>query len=190
MSFALKVPVIISLWLCLAVSASAQILVLGSGPAEQCYQSAKHGDQGSQSAIRNCEYALDNYDISQKDTAATHVNVGVLYMRRQDNKNAQKHYEEALRIRPAMAEIYINYGASLIQVGNFEEALTALNKSIELETIKMPEALYNRSIAYDRLGNFKEAYKDLKQALVVRPDWPLALKALDNYVVTRAPKSN
>lgn len=190
MSLTLKLTIITSFWLSLAASATAQILVLGSGPAEQCYKSAKLGDKGSQSAIRTCEEALAKHDISLKDTAATHVNVGVLYMRRKDNKNAQYHFEKALKIRPAMAEIYINYGASLIQIGNFDKALTALNKSIELETTKLPEALYNRSIVYNRLGKFKEAYKDLKQALAVRPGWPIAITALENYVVTTAPKSN
>ena len=89
-----------------------------------------------------------------------------------------------------MAEIYINYGASLIHIGDYNGAVTAINKAIDLETVKMPEALYNRAIAYDRLENYKGAYKDLKQALVLKPEWPAALKVLENYTVTRAPKSN
>jgi hypothetical protein len=51
----------------------------------------------------------------------------------------------------------------------------------------MPEALYNRAIAYDRLDEFSLAYKDLKEALVLRPDWDVALKAINNYEVVPKP---
>jgi len=53
----------------------------------------------------------------------------------------------------------------------------------------MPEALYNRAIAYDRLQNYKGAYKDLKQALVLRPDWEPAMNLLSGYQVTTRAKS-
>jgi len=54
----------------------------------------------------------------------------------------------------------------------------------------MPEALYNRAIAYNRLNNYKGAYNDLKQALVLKPEWTAALKALESYTVTKQSKSN
>jgi lipoprotein NlpI len=53
----------------------------------------------------------------------------------------------------------------------------------------MPEALYNRAVAYDRLENYKGAYKDLKQALVLRPDWEPALALLSGYQVQTRTKS-
>ena len=174
----------------LAMSASAQILVLGTGAAQECYQSTKFGDPGRGSAIRQCKAALDESTLSRNDTVATHVNTGILYMRRNDHEKAQSHYKKAIDIQPSLAEIYINYAASLIHSGNYEEAVKVINTAIELNTDKMPEALYNRSIAYNRLQNYKGAYNDLKEALMLKPEWPAALKALENYTVTTRPKSN
>ena len=190
MTFFLRVIGATALTLCMSMAASAQIVVGGTGAAHSCYQAAKFGNQGSLKTIRECKEALSEFHLSQKDTAATHVNIGVLYMRRGENENAPYHYKKAIDLRPKMAEIYINYGASVIHMGNYNEAVTAINKAIDLETVKMPEALYNRAIAYNRLENYKGAYKDLKQALVLKPEWPAAIQALENYTVTRAPKSN
>ena len=184
-----KVTLTATFIMSLAMPASAQILVLGTGAAQECYQSTKFGDQGRLSTIRQCETAFES-PLSRDDRVATHVNMGILYMRRDDNKNAQKHYKKAIDIKPSMAEIYINYGASLIHIGDYEGAVNAINKAIELKTEKMPEALYNRSIAYNRLQNYKGAYYDLKEALMLKPEWPVALKALENYTVTKRPKSN
>jgi len=128
---------------------TAQILVIGTGAAFECYNKTKLGDKGRASTIRLCEDALSKHDLSFKDRTSTHVNVGVLYMRRNDNENAQRHYKKAIELRPSMAEIYINYGASLIHVDN-----------------------------------------DLKQALVLKPEWTAALKALESYTVTKQSKSN
>jgi len=174
----------------MTVSATAQIVVHGNGAARDCYVSTKAGNPGQLGTINKCKEALALSDISTRDLAATHINIGVLYMRRGDNGIAQKHYQKAIDMRPSTPEAYINYGASLIYSGNYNEAITAINTAIELETTKMPEALFNRAMAYDRLENYKSAYKDLKQALVLKPEWPAATKALENYVVTKQSKSN
>ncbi len=173
----------------MSVSASAQIIVQGNGAARDCYMSAKMGDRGQLGTIRTCRSALLD-ELSTRDLAATHINLGVLYMRRGDNADAQTHYKKAIDLRPSTSEAYINYGASLIYTGNYQEAINAINKAIELKTVKMPEALFNRAMAYDGLENYKGAYKDLKQALVLKPEWPAALNAIDNYTVTTRSKQN
>jgi len=174
----------------MTTATSAQVFVGGNGPAQQCYLSAKLGNPGHISAIRKCEEALEDTYLDRKNKAATHTNLGVLLMRKGDNKKAQTHYKRAIELRPKTAETYINYGASLIYTGEYQDAITTLNKAIDLGTVKMPEALFNRAMAYDRQQNYKNAYKDLKQALVLKPDWPVALKALDNYQVTTRTKTN
>ena len=172
------------------LAARAQIVVLGNGPAQACYLSAKTGNSGTQSAIRECEHALKNIVLSRKDEAATHTNLGILLMRKGDYKTAQIHYKRAIELRPKTAEAYINYGASLIYAEKYQDAISTLNTAIDLGTEKMPEALYNRSIAYNRVEDYKKAYKDLKQALLLKPEWPVALKALENYKVIRRSQTN
>jgi len=72
-------------------------------------------------------------------------------------------------------------------MGEYQAAITAIDKSIELGTTKMPEALFNRAMAYDHLKQYNKAYADLKKALELRPDWAPALAAIDNYEATPAP---
>ena len=171
-----------------AASASAQVVVQNGGAARDCYVSTMSGNPGRIGAIETCKTALSEF-LPAKDLAATHVNLGVLYMRKGDYADAQTHYTKAIEMRPKLAEAYINYAASLVYTGDHNAAITAIDTAVELGTDKMPEALYNRAIAYDRLQNYKGAYKDLKQALALRPDWEPALKLLAGYQVTRRKKS-
>lgn len=145
---------------------------------------------GSASAIKTCEDALKDEALPLKDLASTHVNTGILYMRGGQYDKAQTHYSQALKLRPRLSEAYINQGANFIYQRDYNVAITALSKSIDLGTDKMPEALYNRSMAYNGLQNYKAAYLDLKRALELKPDWPLAAKALEIYSVTPAPKTH
>ncbi|WP_051279360.1 tetratricopeptide repeat protein [Hellea balneolensis] len=172
----------------MTASASAQIVVQGGGAARDCYMSTKAGNPGRIGTIKTCRMALTE-PLSNKDLAATHVNLGVLLMRKGDYSEAQAHYAQAIEMRPKLAEAYINHAASLIYSSNYQEALNAINMAIELGTDKMPEALYNRAIAHDRLKNYKGAYKDLKQALVLRPDWAPALDLISSYQVASPAKS-
>ena len=174
--------------LCLASPASAQMTVIGGGAAKDCYYSVKHGDKGRIGTIKACEGALDELNLKIKDRAATHVNVGILYMRRKDYAESEKHFEKALNLAKDIAEVHINLSANYIYTGRYEDALVAANRAIEIGTEKMPETLFNRAMAYDHLKRYNEAYNDLKKALELRPDWPPALNAIDNYDVVPAPK--
>jgi len=107
-----------------AGSAQAQLIVYGNGDAAQCYRYASHGNTGSISAIRSCTAAFETY-LAPKDVAATHVNRGVLFMRKGDQIRAAEDYEAAIKINPDLAEAYINYAASLIRQEKYDAALTS-----------------------------------------------------------------
>lgn len=168
--------------------AAAQVVVMGSGDAQACYQFARDGNPGSSEALRTCRAALE-LDLLGKDKAATHINTGILYMRHGEYDKSRDHYESAISLSPNVPEAYINYGAALIYMYETDAAIEALTKAISLdqtETVnKLPEALFNRSIAYDRNQNYKAAYLDLRHALTLRPDWPPALAAIKRYDVKK-----
>lgn len=174
----------------LSTAAFAQSLVIGDGGAQECYYSVKHGDPGRASTIKDCKIALQDPHLSKKDEAATHVNLGILLMRSKQFDASRAQYERAIEMQPKLSEAYINYAANLIYLGDFEDAIAACNKGIELGTKKMPEALFNRAMAYDNLKRYDKAYTDLKKALALRPDWAPALRAIDNYEVTEDTKQN
>jgi len=163
--------------------ASAQSLVVGDGGAQECYYSVKHGDPGRASTIKNCKKALRDPNLSVKDEAATHVNLGILLMRTKNFEAAREQYEKALAMRSDLPEAHINYAANLIYLGDYSQAVKSATTSIELGTKKMPEALFNRAMAYDNLKLYNEAYADLKKALNLRPNWKPALSAIANYEV-------
>jgi len=172
--------------LCLPVSAFAQVVVMGSGAAQTCYQMTRDGNPGSSDALRICRDALE-LDLLRKDKAATLINTGILYMRNGEYDKSRDHYQSAIALSPDLPEAYINYGAALIYMYETDAAIEALTKAISLEqteqVAKLPEALFNRSIAYDRKQNYKAAYLDLKLALELRPDWPPAAAAIKRYNV-------
>lgn len=171
----------------LSNTAFAQSLVIGDGGAAECYYSVKHGDPGRTTTIKKCKLALRDPNLSKKDEAATHVNLGILLMRSKQFDEARTQYQQAIELRPDLSEAYINFAANLIYLGDFNEAITASDKSIELGTKKMPEALFNRAMAYDNLKQYNKAYADLKKALKLRPGWKPALQAIDNYEVAPKP---
>jgi len=161
----------------------AQLIVTGKGPQQTCYEAALYGNPGTKPAIASCTQGLDRA-LSRKDKAATYVNRGILLMRRTQFEQARKDYEKAIEISPNLPEAYMNYGAVLIHLNDYDSALIALNTAINnLKPKQLHQALYNRAIVYDAQEKHREAYLDLKQALELRPDWDDALKSIERYTV-------
>jgi len=169
-----------------SASAHAQLVVQGKGSAAQCYDYAITGNNGSRSAIKTCDEAFREV-LSQKDRAATHVNRGVLYMRKGDQEKASSDYAAALEIRPNLTQAHVNWAASFIRQKKFDAAIAALNTALEdVESPTRVAALYNRAIALDWKEDYKGAYRDLKEALSLRPDWEPALSLISRYEVRPA----
>ena len=171
-----------------AGTAQAQLIVQGKGNAARCYTYAVSGNAGSRSALQTCTEAFDVV-LTRTDRAATHVNRGVLYMRRGDHDLAAQDYEAALAINPDLAQAHVNYAASLIRQEKYDAAVSSLEKALSNPDSPIrPEALYNRAIVFDRKENYRGAYRDLKAALAIRPDWEPAVQLLERYEVRPAGK--
>jgi tetratricopeptide (TPR) repeat protein len=169
-----------------AGSAQAQLVVQGKGDAARCYDYAITGNKGSRTAIETCSDAFRTV-ISRKDRAATHVNRGVLYMRKGDQERAMADYTAALDIKPDLIQAYVNQAASLIRQKKYDAALESLNIALEnRDSPTRTAALYNRAIILDWKKDYRGAYKDLKEALTIRPEWEPALKLISRYDVRPA----
>ena len=164
----------------------AQLVVETHSEARACYMKAVTDLAGRGASIRTCEKSLSEENLDRKDRAATYVNKGILQMRRGDHTAALAAYDSALKLKPKLAEAHINRGACLIYLSRPEEAIDALSISIDLDSNHLPDALYNRAVAYERLGQIKPAYKDFKRAADLRPDWDAPTQALERFqVVTK-----
>lgn len=170
-----------------APAAGAQTFVYGSGEAYACYKFADSPNLGSPPAIKTCQNALETMEPSPKNRVATYVNLGVLQTRAGDYDAALIAFDTAAKLKPDMAEIYLNKGACLIYMNRSAEAVEALEKSLELGTPKELEARYNRALALESLERYREAYADLQRVLELRPDWDRALETLSRYSVISKP---
>lgn len=165
------------------LSSHAQIIVSGPGPEQACYEKALYDNPGTKSAIKTCDEALTRI-LSRKDKAATYVNRGILLLRDAQFEAARDDYLKAIELAPELSEARMNYGAALIHLRDYEGALKTLNDVIDNHSSPhMHQALYNRAIIYDIQQKYTLAYKDLKRALEISPDFQDAIKSLERYSV-------
>jgi len=164
-------------------AAQAQVVVYGKSEAGACFIGAKTDQIGRIESINRCATALAEENLTQKARAGTYVNMGILQMRRGDFAQSLESYDAALELKPELAQAHNNRGACLILMDRPKEAIDVLSKSIDLGKDSLPDALFNRAVAYEKLGLVKEAYNDFRQALRLRPNWELPTRALEHYQV-------
>ena len=121
--------------------------------------------------------------MTRENRAATYVNRGVLRMRQGNYSDALEDYTKALDIQPDMGAAFLNKGAALIYRKDFDLALAALNRAIDLESPDLFAAHYNRAIARENTGDVPGAYDDFVTALELKPGWDLAERQLTRFSV-------
>ena len=154
-----------------AAPASASVLVMGSSDARLCYESADSSVAPGISDIRRCDSALLHDTLSQYEIVATHVNRGILKLRRGMVDEAIGDFDEAMRIDPQQPEAYLNKGAALLQRQNASEAAQLFTVALDRRTTRPAIAHFGRAIANEQLGNVREAYEDYQAASLLAPDW-------------------
>lgn len=154
-----------------AGSASASVFVVGSSDARLCYQAADSPLNPQLRDIRRCDDALLRDNLSAYEIVATHVNRGILRLRRGLLEAAIADFDEAIRRDPEQAEAYLNKGTALLRRENPTEALRLYTVALERDTSRPAIAHYGRAIANEQLGNVREAYADYQRASQLAPDW-------------------
>jgi tetratricopeptide (TPR) repeat protein len=158
------------------------VSTFGTAHSVSCYRAAEAGAD-DRNAITDCSFALAYEALAAETRAATHVNRGVLYLRRKDVENALRDFAHALALRPSLAEANVNRGAALILKGDYTDAVAALTAGLEAGPKDPHEAHYNRALALEQLDDYASAYKDLRTALDLKPGWPEAERELARYSV-------
>ena len=166
--------------------ASALVMVLGTGIAHDCFLQAKFAtDPGRGVAI--CNRALEEEDLTNSDRAATYVNRGVLEAALGQNDRAMRDYNYALRLSPNLGDAYVDLGAALIFLKNYDEALAAINKGMALGLNYPHVGYFNRGVVEEIKEQFKEAYLDYKHALELEPSFSPASERLKFFTVITKP---
>ncbi|MEL6388183.1 MAG: tetratricopeptide repeat protein [Pseudomonadota bacterium] len=165
-------------------AASAQAFIIGGGMAKECFTNVRDNRGSYRETERLCTSALQQEALTATNRAATYVNRGIARMRAEQYENSISDYERALGIDPELGPAYLNMGAALIFQQRFNEALTALDEAIALETQDMAAAHYNRAIAREQSGDLQGAYADFQTSAELKPEWELPPRQLSRFTVT------
>jgi tetratricopeptide (TPR) repeat protein len=157
--------------LALAPAAAAQVTVIGGGLAKDCYEAAKFGLLREADAETLCSRALEQEALNISNRAATFTNRGVLRMRQGKLDAALSDYASSKRISPNSGPTWLNEGAAYILKQDYNAALVSLDRAIELESLDLYAAYYNRALARERTGDVEGAYFDFVKSKELNPDY-------------------
>jgi tetratricopeptide (TPR) repeat protein len=154
-----------------AAPAGASIMVIGNSDARLCYEAADSPLYPQMRDVRRCDDALLHDALSRFEVVATHINRGILRLRRNLVDEAIADFDIAMRIDPNQPESYLNKGAALIRRDNPTEAAQLFTVALERNTTRPAVAHYGRAVANEQLGNVREAYQDYRRASELDPNW-------------------
>jgi tetratricopeptide (TPR) repeat protein len=154
-----------------AAPASASVVVLGNSDARMCYEAADSPMAPASRDIRRCDDALLREALSSYEVVATHVNRGILRLRRGLIDEAINDFDRAIALDPNQPEAYLNKGAALLRRENAADAAGLFTTALERNTSRPAIAHYGRAIANETLGNLNAAYRDYTAASQIAPNW-------------------
>ena len=154
-----------------AAPASAAVVVLGNSDARLCYEAADSPMLPVLRDLRRCDEALLHETLTNYEMVATHVNRGILQLRRGAIDLAISDFDRAIAMDPNQPEAYLNKGAALLRRENAAEAMNLFTMALARNTTRPALAHYGRGIANESLGNLNAAYRDYTEASRIAPDW-------------------
>ncbi|MEO5972909.1 MAG: tetratricopeptide repeat protein [Sphingomicrobium sp.] len=157
-------------------------LTLGGPLAANCYEAAL--DSGYRMlSFDVCTRALDEEPLTTQDRAATHVNRGILQMRRGQYAAAEADFNSAIALDADFAEGWLNKGFLELRRGNGAAAVPLIDRALAQGPRRRALAYFGRGLAHERSDNLRAAYADLVRARELEPGWSLTGEALDRYQV-------
>ena len=151
-----------------AGSAHAAVTVMGEGAAAVCSAAALAGD-ASDEHLAACNQAV--LEASPEYKAGTHVNRGVLLLRRREFDAARADFETAEALKPGFGEAVVNRGGSFVAQRRYIEGLIEIDRGLAMGPEEPEKAYYNRAIANEGLDDKAAAYLDYLKALELAPEW-------------------
>jgi Flp pilus assembly protein TadD/peroxiredoxin len=106
---------------------------------------------------------------SKPDDAEAHYNLGTLYLRKNDLKQARVHLEQTVKLRAAYPEAWNNLGMIAGQENQPEEAVRDFKRSLE-QRPDYVTALLNLGNIHRRQGNIAESGRLLNRAVELEPE--------------------
>lgn len=165
------------------LSAGHSAVITVGGPLSRiCYEAALTGDD-RRSALEGCTRALEEEGMQPRDRAATYVNRGIINMIQGRDADADADFDSALALNRDLPDAWLNKGFLRIRNGDGRDALPLLQEGIKRSPDREALAIFARGVAYEQMGQFDSAYRDLKRAHDLEPRWALPREYLTRYQV-------
>lgn len=171
--------------LAIPLPAAAGVTVLGAGAARMCYLAAESTVAPRTDDLRHCDSALREEATVPRHVVATHVNRGILRLRRGDLDGAMRDFETATRLDPTEPEAYFNRGSALLRQDQAAPAAEAFSEALERNTRRPALAHFGRAVALETMGNVQAAYRDYRRASELAPQWSAPRQELTRFRVVR-----
>ncbi|HVL68543.1 MAG TPA: tetratricopeptide repeat protein [Vicinamibacterales bacterium] len=102
-----------------------------------------------------------------------HNNLALILLRQGQHDDARRHFEEAVRLNPLVAEHHANLGRLLLQQGAIDEAIARLDAALAVDP-DLPNVHSDKGVALLRAGRIDEALAQFDRALALAPQHPEA----------------
>ena len=166
--------------------AAAAVTVVGSNAARLCYEAAESPLMPSGSDLRECDTALNRDPLSEEEIVATHVNRGILKLRRGAMAAALADFDEAIRRDPNEPEAWLNKGLAFVRTPErTQDALPFLDAALAKRTRKPAIAHYARAVVHELAGRLEPAFRDYQAAVRLDPEWAEAKSDLARFTVAK-----
>ncbi len=155
-----------------AFAAAAIAALLNAGVASAQSQSKKDPYETAMALmqVKNYKSALKYLDLCLKkypDHPNVLVERGNAYLRMNEAKRAYDDFTKAISIKPRLARAYMLRASALVELGQTDEAIADLNKSLKLKPHFQAYSLRGRLLAQS--GKFKQGLPDLNESIRLRP---------------------
>jgi tetratricopeptide (TPR) repeat protein len=172
--------------------ASAATLILRDGAGRDCYIRTllDASPDNNRQALSICNRAVMESEangVGSYRHAATLINRADIRLRLKDYAGVVADSKEAISTFDGLAPAYVNLGAGMIGLNRNEEAVTFLNKAIDLAGGDPELAYFDRALAEEGLGNIRGAYYDYRMAAKLNPKFQRALDELTRFKVIPTP---
>jgi tetratricopeptide (TPR) repeat protein len=104
----------------------------------------------------------------RSDLPDVHYGLATVYFQVRELTSAAHHFREVTRLDPRRAGAFVNLGAILNLLSQYDDALVALRRAIQLDAQRV-EAYYNLGLVYRHKGQTDLAIQSYKEAIRVNP---------------------
>jgi type IV pilus assembly protein PilF len=132
-------------------------------------------------AMKDWDAAIESFKLLTKDLlyATPHyplANLGKAYYEKKEFAEAEKYYQEALKMEPGFVNALYGLGRTYLSTGNVQKAAEYFQRSVEAAPL-LPEAQFDLANAQRLLGNIEKARQGYARVIELSPNSDLAREA-------------